>query len=209
MLLTTGAAQPTPDCPNSGQRLIRDNITGAFELTWWGKEDFYYFVQQSDNLMEWSYLPLVEEGFDDPLAIGFESNTERLFLRVRYSNDPASDLLSADYNGIYLSAWDQIQLGFNPFDWVDTDENNLHDAWELHYFGSLGVDPSVVSPNPDLTHADAFALGADPTIDESTDPALRENFTYDARGWLSSYQPATGDAQTFSFDPEGNLTEGQ
>lgn len=162
MLLTTGTAQPTPDCPNSGQRLIRDNITGSFQLTWWGKEGFYYFVQQSDDLRQWSYMPLVEEGFDDPLAIGFESNTERLFLRVRYSNDPESNLLSADYNEIGISAWDQLQLGYNPFDWVDTSENGIHDAWELFHFGLIGIDPDADSDGDGQTNLQEFNSGTNP-----------------------------------------------
>lgn len=181
------ATPPTADSQNSGLRVHFDDATGSFQLTWWGIDTHYYFVEQTDDLESWSFVPTVEEGADAPLAVAFQLSTERWFWRVRHSNDPDSELLSADYNDIGISAWDQLQLGYNPFDWVDSNENNLHDAWEMHYFGALGVDPSATSANPGLTHADAFALGADPTIDESADPALRENFTYDDRGWLGSY----------------------
>lgn len=200
---------PTADSLNSGLSVHHDDANNSFQLSWWGIDTHYYFIEQTEDLKNWSFVPSVEEGADDPLAMAFQLSADRWFWRVRYSNDPASDLLSADYNGIYLSAWDQLQLGFNPFDWIDTDENDLHDAWEMHFFGILGVDPAAESANPGLTHADAFALGADPTTDESADPALRENFTYDDRGWLSSYQPTSGDSRSFSFDAEGNLTEGQ
>ncbi|MCH8474216.1 MAG: hypothetical protein LAT55_03200 [Opitutales bacterium] len=200
---------PTADSLNSGLLVHYDDGTESFHLTWWGIDTHYYFIEQTEDLKNWSFVPTVEEGADDPLAMAFQISADRWFWRVRYSNDPESDLLAADYNGIFLSAWDQLQLGYNPFDWVDTDENDLHDAWEMHYFGALGVDSEGDPNNTGLTNADAFVLGADPTTDESADPALRENFTYDDRGWMSGYQPAAGDALTYAFDAEGNLTAAQ
>ena len=107
-------------------------------------------------------MPTVEEGADDPLAMAFQLSADRWFWRVRYSNDPESNLLSADYNEIGISAWDQLQLGYNPFDWVDTDENDLHDAWELYHFGLIGVDPDADSDGDGQTNLQEFNSGSNP-----------------------------------------------
>jgi len=47
---------------------------------------------------------------------------------------------------------------------VDSDHNGLPDAWELQYFGHLGVDPNAVTTNGDgLTNLQEFQLGRNPT----------------------------------------------
>lgn len=194
---------------NSGLIVYPGSNPGDIMLSWWGYDEHFYFIETSEDLQEWTLMPTVELGEDQAITLGFNFTADKLFWRLRYSDDPESELLSADLNGIGVSAWDQLQLGYNPFDWVDTDENDLHDAWEMHFFGNLGVDPGADPNDSGLSNADAFALGADPTVDESADPALRENFTYDDRGWLTHYQPTAGASRNFDFDAEGNLTEGQ
>lgn len=153
---------PTADSLNSGLRVYYDDGTESFHLTWWGIDTYYYFIEQTEDLKNWSFVPTVEEGADDPLAMAFQLSADRWFWRVRYSNDPESNLLSADYNEIGISAWDQLQLGYNPFDWVDTDENDLHDAWELYHFGLIGIDPDADSDGDGQTNLQEFNSGSNP-----------------------------------------------
>lgn len=153
---------PMADSLNSGLRVYYDDGTESFHLTWWGIDTYYYFIEQTEDLKNWSFVPTVEEGADDPLAMAFQLSADRWFWRVRYSNDPESNLLSADYNEIGISAWDQLQLGYNPFDWVDTDENDLHDAWELYHFGLIGIDPDADSDGDGQTNLQEFNYGTNP-----------------------------------------------
>lgn len=153
---------PTAGSVNSGLSVHFDDATEAFLLSWWGIDTHYYFIEQTEDLKNWSFVPTVEEGADYPLAMAFQLSADRWFWRVRYSNDPESNLLSADYNEIGLSAWDQLQLGYNPFDWVDTSENGIHDAWEQYHFGLIGIDPDADSDGDGQTNLQEFNSGTNP-----------------------------------------------
>lgn len=155
---------PTADSPNAGLRIHYHESSDAFHLSWWGTASFYYFIEQSEDLQEWSFVPTVEAGLSDPLVMAFQSNADRLFWRLKYSNDPQSSLLSREYNGVGLSAWDQLQLGYNPFEWVDTIANGLPDVWELFWFGAIGgVDPTADLDHDGMTVEQEFLSGTDPT----------------------------------------------
>lgn len=170
LLLASGllVASPPTEAPNetlsrnSGSIVYRGSNPGEIMLSWWGYEAHFYFVEHSVDLVSWSYFPLYEEGVGAALTLGFEEETDRRFWRLSYSDDPESALLSTDYNGIGLSAWDQIQLGYNPFDWVDTDANALHDAWELHYFALIGVDLEADPEGDGQTNLQEFQSGTNP-----------------------------------------------
>ena len=155
---------------NSGLVVYLDGSPVQIMVSWWGYDDKFYFIETSDDLQEWTMLPTVELGEEEAITLGFDLTEAHFFWKLQYSNDPESELLSTDYNGIGLSAWDQLQLGYNPFDWVDTDENDLHDAWEMHYFDLIGVDPSAVNPLTGLTHLTSFFQGRNPTVDSVVDP---------------------------------------
>ena len=108
----TATAQTSTD-PNEGSRLTYDSLLGTYDFSWWGQSwkifgsaifvlgtyDFSwwgqsgrtYFIQHSDNLLAWEYLPLIESGTDAMRAWGFTSTASKFFLRLRSSDIPASD----------------------------------------------------------------------------------------------------------------------
>ncbi|MCX6849228.1 MAG: hypothetical protein NTY98_09940 [Verrucomicrobia bacterium] len=47
---------------NEGVRVTADAATGSQLLTWWGKAGRTYFVQQSYDLINWTYVPVVRAG---------------------------------------------------------------------------------------------------------------------------------------------------
>lgn len=168
---------------DSGLVVYRGGNPGEFMVSWWGYAGNYYFIETSDDLEVWTVLPLVELGGDEAITLGFDLADARRFWKLDYSDDPESELLSTDYNGIGLSAWDQLQLGYNPFETVDTVGNGIPDVWELFWFGTLGV----VDPNGDLdqdgqTAMQEFLSSSNPTVSDNplvglvlTTPFQREN----------------------------------
>jgi len=192
-LYTSGLlAAPSQNSENSGLTLSLDTVPDHYILSWWGLDELQYMVQFSDDLHHWSFVPEVWEGEDAPLALGYSSTADRLFFRALGSDDPQSDLLSRDYNSIGLSAWNQIQLGYNPFDWVDVDDNGLHDAWELHHFGATGVDLSGDDDFDGLTNWQEFLGVGDPLNPDSNADAISDLSRYLAS--LNPAQSSKGDA---------------
>jgi len=159
--LTTATAQTSTD-PNEGSRLTYDSLLGSYEFSWWGQPGRTYFIQQSDDLSAWEYLPLIESGAGDVLAWGFTSTASKLFLRLRYSDIPTSDPFNDDFDGDKISNYDEVVFGTDPLSAVDTDANGLPDDWERFYFGHTGVDPNATAPGGGMTNLQHFQLGSNP-----------------------------------------------
>ncbi len=68
--------------------------------------------------------------------------------------------------GNSASGWNSItEVAFplpGPTDQADADGNGLPDSWEVHHFGSAGLDASAMLPGTPLTLAGAYLLGIDP-----------------------------------------------
>lgn len=156
------ASPPGPDSLNSGLSIAPGPGADTFLISWWGLDDYYYFVEFSEDLRSWNFVPEVWTGLDAVLSLGYSSTADRLFFRTLASNDPESSLLANDYINISLSAREQIQLGYNPFEWVDTSENGIHDAWELYHFGLIGIDPDADSDGDGQTKLQEFNSGSNP-----------------------------------------------
>jgi hypothetical protein len=54
---------------------------------------------------------------------------------------------------------------------TDSDHNGLSDAWEIQYFGSIGVDPDADPDGDGLTNLQEFQQGSNPTKVELPDTA--------------------------------------
>lgn len=169
---------------NSGLTISHDSSLDEFSLSWWGIEDFYYFVLGTEDLVDepWIYFPYAGKGDDAVLGPPpFATNASKMFFRLEYSDDTNSELLTTDYNGAGISAWRQLDLGFNPFDWVDSSQNQIHDAWELYHFGIVGVDPAGDDDNDGLTNLEESRTGGDPNVTATLTTAAAIN--------LSIYSP--------------------
>lgn len=164
MLAGTLCGQNASDL-NSGLRITHDSSLDEFSLSWWGIDDFYYFVLGTEDLVDepWIYFPYAGKGAAAVLGPPpFATNASKMFFRLKYSDDTNSELLTTDYNGAGISAWRQLDLGFNPFDWVDSSPNQIHDAWELDHFGTVGIDPAGDDDNDGLTNLEESRIGGDP-----------------------------------------------
>jgi hypothetical protein len=103
---------------------------GIWKFTWLGKSGRTYFVQNSQNLQNWATLPLIEVGSGERIEYGFSTDAPRFFFRLRFSDQPAGDVLTADFDGDGIGNWNEIQQGLDPFK-TDTDGDGMSDGYEL------------------------------------------------------------------------------
>ena len=56
-----------------------------------GTVGYFYKIEVSEDLLDWTALPIVEEGFDEPIEWGFAVNKDRFFYRLRICSLFAED----------------------------------------------------------------------------------------------------------------------
>ncbi len=133
---------------NSGLRLEWDEATSNHKLAWWGDENQTYFLMVSDDFIHWRYAPLIQSGFNSVSEHRFAPNGERLFFRLKYTDDLPGDPFDGDIDGDGLSNWNELLLGTDPF---------VADAM------------SSVDDGPKLAK---LLAGIDPLDDSASDPTL-------------------------------------
>jgi hypothetical protein len=62
LCLAAGAMAQAPGQLNSGSQVSYSGTTGVYTFSWWGVAGYTYLIQTSDDLVNWSYLPIVESG---------------------------------------------------------------------------------------------------------------------------------------------------
>jgi hypothetical protein len=136
-------AAPTAGDLNEGTQVSLDSGTGAFTFAWWGRANRTYFIQTSETLTTWTYLPVIETGTDAVIQYGFTSNGTRLFFRLRHTDQTSTDPNMADFDG-----------------------DGIPNGWELaHGLDPLNAsDAAQSSAKPGFTNLDEFRIGTDPRV---------------------------------------------
>lgn len=141
-------AQTATD-PNEGVRVAADAAMSAQVLTWWGKADRTYFVQQSYDLINWAYVPVVLSGAGEVDGLNFTCTDSRQFWRLKYT-DMSTGVLSAeeaDFDGDGLTNLEEVTGGTDygktdPF-LTDSDGDGISDKQEI----DEGTDPTDPASN--------------------------------------------------------------
>lgn len=139
-------AEPTADSLNDGLTLEFDSAEDSSLLSWWGIENRFYFVQQSEDLADWTFMPIFEVGSDDILAWGFRSNVSKLFFRAVHTADINSDLMQADYDEDGLTTYQEYLLDSHPFN-PDTSGDGIFDGIAVK-LGLPVTPPQIPGPDP-------------------------------------------------------------
>lgn len=135
------SAQTATDT-NEGSRLSLDPESGAWNFAWWGVNARTYFVLNSDlNLANWTYWPVIEQGVGAPISYGFwlSPRPDRLFLRLKYTDQPATDPYAADFDGDGIPSGWEIEHGLDPFNAADAANTSGGLTYFDIYTQSLGV----------------------------------------------------------------------
>lgn len=126
---------------------------------WEGGEGRTDFVQWSDNLTEWRYLPTISHGVAD-YSIGVDSTTDRLFLRLRVTDlaiRPGYTPETEDFDGDGFRNLYEILNGRDPLvaeTVTDTDEDGALDLTEQ----TMGTNPNHPDhPAVKLSVVEAFS----------------------------------------------------
>ncbi len=139
-----------PDDPNEGSTINYNATSGGTTFDWWGRAGMGYFIQQSDDLITWQYVPILELGADTNLSYGFTSTAANLFLRLQVEANP----FQTDMSGAGLSDAYHILSGIAP----DQGGLTYMQLWLLRHMPSPNAHPPRLpkagnSPVP-------FTLGA-------------------------------------------------
>ena len=119
--LVAGAQAQTAEDLDEGIRLEQGAVEGEYTLKWWGKAGRTYFIQASDDLFQWTYLPVIESGADDVIQWGFGASEAAAFLRLKHTDVPAGGSAAmADFDGDGVSNQDELLAGFDPLDAMST-----------------------------------------------------------------------------------------
>lgn len=140
------SSQPTHESPNDGLGILRDPLKESSLLSWWGIQDRFYFVQQSEDLVIWNFLPFFDLGNDAEIAWGLKSTAPTIFLRILHTADPESGLMTADYDEDGLTTYQEYLLSADPFN-PDTSGDGIFDGIALK-LGLPITPPERPTPDP-------------------------------------------------------------
>ncbi len=173
---TSAIHAQSPDEPNEGTRLTLDGATSAFSFSWWGQTGRTYFLQHSEDLFTWDYVPLIESGLSDVIDWGFTSNAERAFFRLRSSDQLTSNPFTADFDGDHVGNWQELQNGTDPLHAGDTDDDGFSDDWEAFRGRNFLAfdDPDSDDDGDGLSLAAEYHLGTDPGEEDTDDDGVND-----------------------------------
>ncbi len=161
----------TPTGITEDSMIFYDSDTDSYSFEWQGRIGWTYFIQQSSDLMEWDYVPIIEPGQDQTIAWGFSiSSSEPFFLRLMMSDVPTANAWEDDFDDDGFGNQLELDLGTDPLDKTDTDFDGIPDdieaiwdsdvssAWKL----AVVNEPNWAYYDPDnaiTTEADLLANG--------------------------------------------------
>jgi len=121
---------------NEGSRLENDEANGVLRFKWWGHTGRTYFIQHTEDLMTWNWLPEVNSGGDSVIEKAFTTTGDKFFVRLKYTDTPTTDPEGDDFDGDELGNLWEVQHGMSPFS-LDSDGDSLPD----------GTDPAPAVAN--------------------------------------------------------------
>jgi hypothetical protein len=136
---------------SSNVRLSIAPGTGAYLFSWQGAASRTYFILHNPNLLvPWQFLPIIEQGNDEPLSYGFtiDAATDRFFIRLRHTDAATGgDPYAADFDADGIPNGWEVEHGLNPFDSADaaTVVSGLTNLELYQQSLGAGADPTQIN----------------------------------------------------------------
>jgi hypothetical protein len=120
---------------NEGLQVAVGAQAEEYVVSWWGKTGRTYFIQQSFDLMTWTYVPVIESGAEAVCGQNIACAEFRQFWRLRYTDAPTGgNAETADFDGDGLTNIEELTTHHSdPFEW-DTDQDGLGDEEEVNTY---------------------------------------------------------------------------
>ena len=135
-----------------------ENTPAGYLLQWDGVAQHTYFIQYSSDLNDWAFFPEIESG-EGIFDYGFSSSSERLFLRLKYTDIQTNDPENADFDGDGLSNLYEVLHNLDPFE-SDTDGDGTSDGTaDREDDGTLDGVEALAGRNPLVKDHPAVELG--------------------------------------------------
>lgn len=169
----------TADEPNEGSRLTRDETTGEYTFQWFGHSGQTYFVQCSDDLVNWSYVPVIETGNAAVIEYGFTCTNDHFFLRLRYTNAATGgNPDTADFDGDHVPNMAELNQLTDPLSALDTDGDQIPDDWEkLFGLNPASAADALLDPDGDgLTNRAEFQAFTDPLTADTDGDGFKDGY---------------------------------
>lgn len=142
---------------NHGLDLTYDAYYGDFTLGFWGMDGWTYFIQQSQDLENWTYIPTLEEGRDSAEHYGFYYSLpnygDAVFMRLKMTDLPTTDAWADDFDGDSFSNELELNIGTDPLDATDDDTNGIPDDVDAYW---ASVDPAWKTSIVNDSNADFY-----------------------------------------------------
>lgn len=104
---------------NEGSSLEMDAENQIFRFQWWAKSGTTYFLQHSEDLIHWNWVPVVVVGGNAAKEYGFTTTGTKFFARLKFTTAPAADPDGDDFDGDGIGNLAEVQQGSDPLNYYD------------------------------------------------------------------------------------------
>jgi len=138
--ITCGLNAQTASDLNEGSQVVPSSTPDNYLFSWWGKQDRFYVIQHSTDLLApWAHIPVIEPGYDEIAQWGFATNADKFFLRLKYTDEALTGSFTGDDDGDGIANGVEVLLGYSAITANgNSDGDLLTDREEL----ALGLDPN-------------------------------------------------------------------
>lgn len=153
LLPPAAGAQSAPD----PEPTLESLGTSSWRYDWTGAAGWTYFIQWSEDLVNWHYFPVIEHGTDFDY-FEFSTTADRFFVRLRYTDIATTDPRGDDFDGDGLSNLFEVMNGLDPFSTDSDGDGTLDGAEDEDQDGSLNVSEEVAGRDPEVKDHPAVKL---------------------------------------------------